>query len=127
MPHSGWGSRKSNTPNFRGSFQANAAPFSAGSTSAHPTLALVARVQGGITLGPDGGELAGVLNFTRAAIYAARVPERWYPKRFDIWGSSHQIMHVLVVLGAISQERGLLRAMKWWSEGGRGLCKSAIT
>jgi adiponectin receptor len=36
------------------------------------------------------------------AIYGARIPERWYPKRFDIWGNSHQIVHVLVVLGAIS-------------------------
>jgi adiponectin receptor len=25
-----------------------------------------------------------VLNFTGAAIYAARIPERWHQKRFDI-------------------------------------------
>jgi adiponectin receptor len=68
----------------------------------------------------------GALNFTGAAIYAARVPERWHQKRFDIWGSSHQVMHVLVVLGAISQERGLLRAMEWWSQGDRGLCISRV-
>ena len=68
----------------------------------------------------------GALNFTGATIYAARIPERWYPKRFDIWFSSHQIMHVLVVLGALSQERGLLRAMEWWSGGDRGVCNSAI-
>lgn len=67
-----------------------------------------------------------LLNFAGAAIYAARIPERWYPKRFDLWGSSHQLMHVLLVLGAISQERGLLRAMQWWSEEDRGLCSTAV-
>ena len=36
----------------KGSFQANAA---AGSTSARPVPALVARSQGGLTLGPEGG------------------------------------------------------------------------
>ena len=67
----------------------------------------------------------GLLNFTGAAIYAARVPERWFPVRFDIIGASHQIMHVLVVMGALSHERGLLTAMEWWSsdDGGRGLCR----
>jgi adiponectin receptor len=67
-----------------------------------------------------------VVNFIGAAIYVARIPERWFPKRFDIWGSSHQLMHVLLVLGAIIQERGLLRAIEWWSDGGRGLCKAAV-
>lgn len=28
----------------------------------------------------------GLLNFSGAAICTARVPERWYPKRFDVWG-----------------------------------------
>lgn len=27
-----------------------------------------------------------------------RLPESLYPGRFDIWGSSHQIFHVLVVV-----------------------------
>ena len=57
----------------------------------------------------------GLLNFCGAAIYAARIPERWSPRRFDAWGSSHQIMHVLVVCGALSHERGLLKAVEYWS------------
>ena len=57
----------------------------------------------------------GVLNFSGAAIYAGRMPERWFPRRFDVWGSSHQIMHVLVVMGALSHERGLLKAVEWHS------------
>ena len=70
----------------------------------------------------------GVLNFSGAAVYAMRVPERWWPRRFDVVGSSHQIMHVLVVLGALSHERGLVGALRWWrgtvlEEGGlNGAC-----
>lgn len=40
----------------------------------------------------------------------ARVPERWAPGSFDIWGSSHQIFHVLVVMAAGAHLMGLLKA-----------------
>ena len=56
----------------------------------------------------------GLLNFTGAAIYAARIPERWYPRAFDIYGSSHQIMHVLVMCGAWSWTQGLAKAFDYW-------------
>ena len=36
-----------------------------------------------------------------AFIYAARWPERYHPKTFDIIGSSHQLFHVIVVLGGL--------------------------
>ena len=36
-----------------------------------------------------------------ALLYAARWPERHYPKKFDIVGSSHQLFHVLVVIGGL--------------------------
>lgn len=36
-----------------------------------------------------------------AAIYAARIPERFTPGKWDYFGHSHQIFHVLVVLAAI--------------------------
>ncbi|KAK5107856.1 hypothetical protein LTR62_000616 [Meristemomyces frigidus] len=52
----------------------------------------------------------GVLYVAGAAIYAARVPERWRPGAFDLYGSSHQIFHVLVVLAASAHLVGLLRA-----------------
>ena len=55
----------------------------------------------------------GLLNFSGATIYAARIPERWFPGNFDIWGTSHQIMHVLVVCGAISHLKGLLAALDY--------------
>lgn len=42
--------------------------------------------------------------------FKARVPERWSPGRFDVWGSSHQIFHVLIVLAALAHLQGLMKA-----------------
>ena len=67
----------------------------------------------------------GVLNFTGAAIYAIRIPERWFPRRLDIWGSSHQIMHVLVMCGTLRYSIGLVRVFGYWNSGsrvGNGAC-----
>ncbi|KAF2718855.1 HlyIII-domain-containing protein [Polychaeton citri CBS 116435] len=55
----------------------------------------------------------GVLYITGAAIYAARIPERWKPGQFDLFGSSHQIFHVLVVLAAATHLVGLLKAFDY--------------
>lgn len=63
--------------------------------------------------GLDWVVLQGLLYVTGAAIYAARVPEKWSPGRFDIWGSSHQIFHVLVVLAAASHLVGLVKAFDY--------------
>ncbi|KUJ24624.1 putative hemolysin-III channel protein Izh2 [Mollisia scopiformis] len=49
-----------------------------------------------------------VLNFTGAAIYVIRFPERWHPYRFDFIGASHQIFHVLIVSAALVHFWGLL-------------------
>ena len=57
--------------------------------------------------------LQGVLYIAGAGLYAARVPEKWAPGRFDIWGSSHQIFHVLVLLAAASHLVGLVMAFDY--------------
>ncbi|KAF8535796.1 hemolysin-III related-domain-containing protein [Trichophaea hybrida] len=44
--------------------------------------------------------LEGVILLIGAFFYNSRVPESLAPRRFDIWGSSHQIFHVMVV-GAV--------------------------
>jgi len=49
-----------------------------------------------------------VINFSGAAIYAVRIPERWFPETFDLAGHSHNWMHVLVLAGALVRLRGLL-------------------
>lgn len=57
--------------------------------------------------------LQGGLYILGAGIYAARVPERLRPGRFDIVGHSHQIFHVLVVCAAVAHLMGLLRAFDY--------------
>ncbi|ORY87980.1 putative membrane protein [Protomyces lactucae-debilis] len=57
--------------------------------------------------------LQGILYITGAVIYACRVPERFFPGRFDILGASHQIFHVFVVLAGVSHFIGLLKAFDY--------------
>lgn len=35
------------------------------------------------------------------AVYCLRIPERWWPGAFDIWGHSHQLWHVFSLVGAV--------------------------
>lgn len=65
------------------------------------------------TIGLDWVVLQGLLYILGAGIYAARFPERLRPGTFDIWGSSHQIFHVLVVLAAMSHLVGLVIAFDY--------------
>lgn len=65
------------------------------------------------SVGLDWVVLQGVLYLLGAGIYAARVPEKWSPGKYDIWGSSHQIFHVLVVLAAASHLVGLVKAFDY--------------
>ncbi|KAI9009840.1 hemolysin-III related-domain-containing protein [Gaertneriomyces semiglobifer] len=57
---------------------------------------------------------SGAVYFMGAIVYATRIPERWAPGRFDIWGHSHQIFHVLVVTAAVIHYYGVVSAYKWW-------------
>lgn len=57
-----------------------------------------------------------IFNFSGAAIYAIRIPERWYPTTFDILGASHQMMHVLVMCGALCYSIGLEKAFDYWHQ-----------
>ncbi|KAJ1697135.1 hypothetical protein LUZ63_005647 [Rhynchospora breviuscula] len=46
-------------------------------------------------------------------IYATRVPERWFPGRFDLVGHSHQLFHLLVITGAYTHYLAGLEYLKW--------------
>eukprot|EP00124_Ichthyophonus_hoferi_P003613 Ihof_evm1s324 gene=Ihof_evmTU1s324 len=35
-----------------------------------------------------------------AFLYIIQFPERWFPGKFDLWLSSHQIMHIMIVVAA---------------------------
>ncbi|KAI0147766.1 mPR-like GPCR protein [Xylariaceae sp. FL1272] len=51
--------------------------------------------------------------FLGAVVYGFRFPESRYPGKFDIWGSSHQLFHVLVTLAAVSHLTGILLAFEY--------------
>lgn len=57
--------------------------------------------------------LEGVLYCFGALLYAMRIPERWWPGKFDIVGNSHQIFHVLVVIAACCHGKGLIGAYEY--------------
>lgn len=57
--------------------------------------------------------LQGSLYIGGACIYATQVPERIYPGVFDIWISSHQIFHFMVVMAIISHLHGLTNAFNY--------------
>ncbi|RIB03704.1 hemolysin-III channel protein Izh2 [Gigaspora rosea] len=56
----------------------------------------------------------GLLYVIGALFYGARIPERWYPGTFDIFGSSHQIFHLFVVAAALVHYFGVTQAMLYW-------------
>ncbi|OJD37371.1 hemolysin-iii channel protein izh2 [Diplodia corticola] len=63
-----------------------------------------------------------VLYGAGVAAYATKVPEKWAPGAFDVWGSSHQIFHVFVLLGAAAHLSGVVKAFAWNHGVGMGLC-----
>ncbi|KHJ41218.1 hypothetical protein D918_08668 [Trichuris suis] len=51
--------------------------------------------------------LMAALYISGAVLYALRVPERFYPGKFDIWCQSHQIFHLFVVAAAFVHYHGI--------------------
>ena len=47
-----------------------------------------------------------------AGLYATRIPERFFPGKFDIWASSHQLFHICVVVAAYSYYDVILNMVK---------------
>ena len=59
--------------------------------------------------------IEGLLYIAGAGIYAARVPERFAPGKFDLLGASHQVFHCLVVAAAGSHLVGLVKVCSLFS------------
>ena len=57
--------------------------------------------------------LEGLLLGVGVCFYVARVPESMKPGYFDIWGSSHQFFHVLVVLAFVTHGVGIWTAFDY--------------
>jgi adiponectin receptor len=67
--------------------------------------------------------IQGILYVVGAGIYATRIPERFYPGRFDLIGSSHQIFHCFVVAAALAHLKGLVEAFDFLHDAGHSdLC-----
>ena len=48
-----------------------------------------------------------------AWVYASRVPEKWRPGAFDLAGHSHQIFHLLVLVGALLHYAAIAVLLDW--------------
>ena len=46
-------------------------------------------------------------------IGAMRIPEKWFPGRFDFWFNSHHIMHVLVLVAVVHMHNAAKLDMIW--------------
>ncbi|RGP70871.1 pho36-regulatory role in lipid and phosphate metabolism [Fusarium longipes] len=57
--------------------------------------------------------LHGAMYIFGAVLYAVRWPERSAPGAFDIWGSSHQIFHIFVILAAVTHFYGMAKAFDY--------------
>lgn len=52
-----------------------------------------------------------LLELFSAVTYATRIPERWRPGTFDIWGASHQWFHLFSAGAALVHLFGLENAL----------------
>lgn len=57
--------------------------------------------------------LEGTAYGVGALFFATRMPESLLPEKFDVWGSSHQLFHVCVVIGAAVHLYGVWQAWTW--------------
>ena len=55
----------------------------------------------------------GLVLLLAAYIYAKRIPEEWHPGKYGIWGCSHQIFHVLVVVATCIHSLGIKSALEY--------------
>ncbi|KUJ22473.1 HlyIII-domain-containing protein [Mollisia scopiformis] len=65
-----------------------------------------------------------VVDILGATAYALKIPERWWRKTFDIWGASHQIFHVMVIVAALTYTKALLQAFDYVHADGKS-CSTA--
>ncbi|GMI97652.1 heptahelical transmembrane protein1 [Hibiscus trionum] len=66
-----------------------------------------------------GYELAmAIFYLTGAVFYVTRIPERMKPGWFDLAGHSHQIFHILVVMGALAHYGASLAFLEWRDRNG---------
>lgn len=77
----------------------------------HKLMAFGDRPEAVVTAGYE--MIMGAFYALGVIVYAARVPERWMPGRFDLAGHSHQLFHVLVIAGAYTHYLAGLVYLRW--------------
>lgn len=60
--------------------------------------------------------LGGISYVVGALIYLQRIPEKYRPRKHDIFGASHQIFHVLVVCGVVFHYIGCVQSYYYRAE-----------
>lgn len=55
-----------------------------------------------------------LLNLTGAVTYGTRIPEKLRPGKFDVYGSSHQVLHFMVIFAGLAHMFGLIRAYRYY-------------
>ncbi|KAG8984936.1 hypothetical protein FRB90_005043, partial [Tulasnella sp. 427] len=68
---------------------------------------------------------SGALYAVGAFLYAARLPERFFPGKLDYFGASHQLFHIAVVLGAITHYLSIYTAYNHQHGTNSGTCPAA--
>jgi len=59
-----------------------------------------------------------LVGFIAMIVYSSKLPERWYPGRFDLVGSSHNLWHVLGALSPLIWIWYVAPAVFEWRYGG---------
>ena len=72
----------------------------------------------GYTHASDGYAMWGIITMAATyigggSLYALRIPERFWPGKFDVWASSHQLFHLSTIIGAFVHYNALLKMIKY--------------
>ena len=59
------------------------------------------------------GKHQRIRKFIDTTLTSKWIPEKRYPRKYDIVGSSHQILHIMVILAGLVHMDGLLRAFRY--------------
>jgi adiponectin receptor len=55
-------------------------------------------------------------NIIGTVLYSSRIPERWFPGRYNLIGHSHFIMHILVIIAFLMYHRACWLLWSWSSQ-----------
>jgi len=81
------------------------------------------------TFAAFGHHLLGyAFTFAGGYVNASRLPERWQPGQWDLWGNSHQLMHILMVVAQVCTYRGMCAdAAAHAASGCSSMCDAPVT